>query len=347
MSHRLLRSPQYFTRSTSNSSVKSSTLEIKINYVVRYNLVKPASPNVQCSFEWAELTRDYLGVALGSSSTPPTIPALDIDLTQKFFDAVNGDGSQVGSDNTVSHFGFDGYGDLYEGANPFIPNSSAFAAISNYTQAGTSSTGTKTYTIYAAKDTTIRVPQVNTDGTITYISSSFNGTSVSVGGETINIIRKECTKYTRSGYGYWNSINTSGFVVFFINKYGGIQQEVFNLKSVEKLQAKREQFNRNIINANSTYSVNEHTKQNYNINGNQTITFNSFYVSEEYSKVYQELLLSEKIWVRLRIPSTGNYQNVPINIKTSELINKNSLNDRLIQFEFNFDMSFDFINNIR
>ena len=347
MAHRLLRSPQYFTRSTSDSSVKSSTLEIKINNVVRYNLIKPATQNVQCSFEWAELARDYLDVELGSSSTPSTQSAFLVELTQKFFDGDNGGGSQIGSNNTESHYCFDGYGDFYEGANPYIPNSSAFAAINNYTQAGTSSSGTKTYTIYTAKDTAIRVPQINTNGTITYISSSLNGTSVSVGGITINIERKECTKYTRSGYGYWNSINTTGFVVYFINKYGALQQEFFNLKSVQNIRSKKEQFDRNILDTNSTYSVNQHTKQNFNIQGNQSITLNSFYVPEYYSKVYEEMLLSEKIWVRLRIPSTGNFQNVPLNIKTSGFTYKTNLNERLIQYEFNFDMSFDFINNIR
>lgn len=347
MAHRLLRSPQYFSRTTTDNTVQSATLEIKIDNVVRYDLVKTASPNIPVTFEWAELARDYLDVELGSSSTPPTQNAFLIELTQKFFNGVNGTGSQLGTDNTESHYGFDGYGDFYQGSNPTIPNSSAFAAINNYTQSGTSSFGTKTYTIYAGKDTTIRVPQVNTNGTVTYISSGYNTTSMTVGGETINIERKDCTKYTASSTGYWNAIAITGFVVWFVNKYGAIQQEVFNLKSVQNLRSKKEQYNRNIINSSGVYDVNQHTKQNFDIIGNQSITFNSFYVPEYYSKVYEEMLLSEKIWVRLRIPSTGNFQNVPINIKTSDIIYKTNLNERLIQYEFNFDMSFDFINNIR
>ena len=346
MAHRLVRSPQYFSRSTSNSSVNSSTFEIKVNNVVLYDLIKSASPNVYCTFEWAELVRDYIDVELGSSSFPPTQNAVDVDLTQKFWSGTNGTGSLLAT-NTESHYAFDGYGDFYEGSNPDIPNSAAFPAINNYTQAGTSSSGTKTYTIYAGKNTTIRVPQVNTNGTITYISSGYNSTSMTVGGETINIERKDCTKYTASSTGYWNAISITGFVVWFVNKYGAIQQEVFNLKSVQDIKAKRQQYNNNIIDSQGVYDVNKHTKQNFNIIGNQSIKLNSFYVPEYYSKVYEEMLLSEKIWIRLRIPSTGNFQNVPINIKTSRFNYKTNLNEKLIQYEFNFDMSFDFINNVR
>ena len=68
---------------------------------------------------------------------------------------------------------------------------------------------------------------------------------------------------------------------------------------------------------------------------------------EFYSDVFSEMLLSEKVWVRFREKTTNDFITIPINIKTNNLIYKNSLNDRLIQFEFSFDMSFDYINNIR
>ena len=59
------------------------------------------------------------------------------------------------------------------------------------------------------------------------------------------------------------------------------------------------------------------------------------------------MLLSEKVWIRFRVPSTNNFTTIPVNIKTSNFTYKNSLNDRLIQFTFSFDMSFDYINNVR
>ena len=59
------------------------------------------------------------------------------------------------------------------------------------------------------------------------------------------------------------------------------------------------------------------------------------------------MILSEKVWVRFRVPSTNDYTTIPINITSNNITYKNSLNDRLIQFTFSFDMSFDFINNVR
>ena len=59
------------------------------------------------------------------------------------------------------------------------------------------------------------------------------------------------------------------------------------------------------------------------------------------------MLLSEKVWVRYREKSTGNFITIPINIKDNNLIYKNVLNDKLIQFTFSFEMSFNYINNIR
>ena len=59
------------------------------------------------------------------------------------------------------------------------------------------------------------------------------------------------------------------------------------------------------------------------------------------------MLLSEKVWVRYREKSTGDFITIPVNIKDNNIVYKNSINDRLMQFEFSFDMSFDYINNIR
>tara|TARA_R110000850_G_scaffold115142_3_gene230199 strand:- start:2253 stop:2768 length:516 start_codon:yes stop_codon:yes gene_type:complete len=171
---------------------------------------------------------------------------------------------------------------------------------------------------------------------------------MSINSITINIKRVDCTLYAQDvSYRGYTEVSQSGFRVYFINKYGAIQSEFFTLKAVRDISTKRETYNSNIISSTGTYSRNEHTKQNYNVNGIQSITLNSFYVPEYYSDVYSEMLLSEKVWVRYREKTTNAFINIPINIKDNNLIYKNSINDRLIQFEFSFDMSFDYINNIR
>ena len=339
MGNRLLRSPQYITKTESWSTIESVKLIITINGTVRYTLIKDAAPSVAVLFEWAELARDYLNITYsGSYSTQPTFT---IDLALTFWDAPNAGGSQVGSTTPQTHYGFDGYGTFYEAANPSM-SGTAFPAISNYSE---TVGGVKTYTMYAPNDVEVQIPSINA-GTIIYNASGYNADSKVVEGVTINIIRVNCTKYANASTGYTET-STSGFKVSFINKYGAIQSEFFTLKAVRDIKAKRETYSSNIISPTGTYSINEHTKQNYNITGTQSITLNSFYVPEFYSDVYSEMLLSEKVWVRFREKTTNSFITIPINITNNNLIYKNSLNERLIQFTFSFDMSFDYINNIR
>mgnify|MGYP003666795765 CR=1 FL=1 len=335
MDNILLRSPQYITQTNTTSGIASAELEIRINGTLRYTLVKPASSSVAVLFEYAELARDYLDLQLGSSGTPSTQATFLINLSLKFYDGANATGSQVGSTFAVDKAGFDGYGSFYEEASP---------AISNYSQ---TVGGTKTYTMYAPKDVALTIPSI-LNNSVVYTNSSINATSMSINSITINIKRVDCTLYAQDvSYRGYTEVSQSGFRVYFINKYGAIQSEFFTLKAVRDISTKRETYNSNIISSTGTYSRNEHTKQNYNVNGIQSITLNSFYVPEYYSDVYSEMLLSEKVWVRYREKTTNAFINIPINIKDNNLIYKNSINDRLIQFEFSFDMSFDYINNIR
>ena len=217
-----------------------------------------------------------------------------------------------------------------------------FPAISNYSQ---TTGGVKTYTMYAPKDVGIQIPSINA-GTIIYNASGLNADLKVVEGVDINIVRVICTKYTNALSGYTET-STNGFKVSFINKYGAIQSEFFTLKAIQEITSTRENYNSNTISSTGTYSINEHTKQNFNIKGKQSITLNSFYLPEWYNNVFTEMLLSEKVWVRFRVPSTNDFTTIPVNIKTSNFTYKNSLNDRLIQFTFSFDMSFDYINNVR
>jgi hypothetical protein len=339
MANRLLRSPQYIT-ATGGSGTLSAKLTITIQGTLRYTLVKDANSTISTLFEWAELARDYLDITYtGTLSTQPTFT---VALVLNFWDAANASGTQVGTDTSQTHFGFDGYGTFYEEASPEM-STTEFPAISNYTE---TIGGVKTYTMYAPKNVEVKVPSI-LNGTIVYNSSGYNGTSVVINGTTVTINRIDCTKFTSSsGYTELNG-SSQGFIVSFINKYGAIQSEFFTLKAIRDIKARRETYQSNIISSTGTYSVNAHTKQNYNINAVQSITLNSFYVPEYYSEVYSEMLLSEKVWVRYREKSTGDFITIPINIKDNNMIYKNSLNERLIQFTFSFDMSFDYINNIR
>ena len=133
--------------------------------------------------------------------------------------------------------------------------------------------------------------------------------------------------------------------ITFINKFGVLQDVYFYKKSVEKMNVKKESYKANILTSGNTYSISDHVNRDFNVVGKESISLSSGFLSEEYNEVFKQVLLSEKVWIT-NIIDTGE-QVLPLNIKTSNITYKTSLNDRLIEYTIEFDNSFDTINNIR
>ena len=131
------------------------------------------------------------------------------------------------------------------------------------------------------------------------------------------------------------------YKVTFINKFGVLQDMFFFKKSVEVMTTKRETYKGTTIN-NGSYSISEHTKRDFNIQANETIKLSSGFISEQYNEVFKQLMLSDKIWI-----TDSDNLVLPINIKTSALNYKTSVNDRLVEYTIDFDKSYNVINNIR
>ena len=152
----------------------------------------------------------------------------------------------------------------------------------------------------------------------------------------MNIIRIDCTKYG------------NGHKITFVNKFGALQDLWFFLKSVNTTTKKQEQFQRVVTNTAGVYSPYVHTKQDYNTVANTSITLSSGYYPEWANQWFEQLLLSEQVWLTRLDPTNPNStQYVPVNVKKNSMVKKTSLNDKLIDYTFDFDMSFDYINNIR
>ena len=133
--------------------------------------------------------------------------------------------------------------------------------------------------------------------------------------------------------------------VTFINRFGALQDMYFFKKSVEKMSVKKESYNANTLNSFYQYDTNKHTKRDFNITANESISLSSGFLSEEYNEVFKQLMLSEKVWITN--VKEGVEQVLPINVTTSNITYKTSLNDRLVEYTIEFDNSFNVINNIR
>ena len=187
----------------------------------------------------------------------------------------------------------------------------------------------------------------NTSGSVPYIIAnetmgyqSYGATALDIVGSPagikMNINRIDCTKYG------------NGHKITFVNKYGALQDLWFFLKSVNTTTKKQEKFQRVVTNTAGVYSPYVHTKQDYNTVANTSITLSSGYYPEWANQWFEQLLLSEQVWLTRLDPTNPNStQYVPVNVKKNSMVQKTSLNDKLIDYTFDFDMSFDYINNIR
>ena len=133
--------------------------------------------------------------------------------------------------------------------------------------------------------------------------------------------------------------------VTFINKFGALQDMYFFKKAVEMMTIEKESYKSNILNSNFEYSRSSHVNRDFNIIGKESVTLSSGFLSEEYNEVFKQMMLSEKVWVTN--VTEGVEQVLPINVKTSDITYKTSLNDKLVEYTIEFDKAYDTINNIR
>ena len=320
-----LRSPQYKSITAGANSVYA-LCTITIGGVLRYTLRKESAPSTTVVFEIAELCRDYLDITYDGTYTAQT---LTIQTQVRAYNSTDG----LVNGSTFNDIGYDAYGTFMEGANPAVPFGSVPDTL--FTRKPyPSSQGD----IYVPVGESGYVPGIKIDGTMEYYS--YSSTDEAIQGTTmgvqVNIHRIDCTKYG------------NGHKVTFVNKFGALQDIWFFLKSVNTTSKRQEQFQRNIING-TTYDVNTHTKQVFNTIANTSITLSSGYYPEWANQWFEQLLLSEQVWLTRNklYDRTDQTEVVPVNVSKNSMIQKTSVNDRLIDYTFDFELSADYINNIR
>mgnify|MGYP003635487039 CR=1 FL=1 len=321
-----LRSPQYKSI-TAGANSAYAICTITIGGVLRYTLRKEVAPTETALFEIGELCRDYLDITFDGTYTAQTLAIVTAINAYTASDSlVNG--------STFNDIGYDAYGTFMEGANPTVP----FTSLPNTLF---------TREPYPAADAQIYVPigyagvvaGIKTNSEMEYYSYTANQSEIigTTMGVRVNINRIDCTKYG------------DGHKITFVNKFGALQDIWFFLKTVYTTSKKQEQFQRNIISSTGTYSVNQHTKQVFNTTASQKFTLSSGYYPEWCNQWFEQLMLSEKVWLTRnklydRIDQT---EVVPVNVTKNSMVQKTSLNDKLIEYTFDFELSADYINNIR
>ena len=153
-------------------------------------------------------------------------------------------------------------------------------------------------------------------GTDEYIEIVFNGVTTTL------LITDEC-RYTP-------------YDIAFKNKDGALQIVTMFKARKEELSVTKEEFESDRgqpINGN-------HQFVKFNVQGREKFKINSGFVKEAMNETFKQLLLSESCWHLLN----GNY--IPLNVSSSSLQYKTRAEDRLINYELEFDYAYNEINNI-
>lgn len=160
---------------------------------------------------------------------------------------------------------------------------------------------------------------------------TFSSAASSVSSTTIN--RFPCSRY-------------DAVSLTFLNKYGVLQQLWFSAKTISSQSVSKGKY-KSKYNANDgSNDPNKHQVVEYNKNGKKQYTLNTQYVPEfetSFNDQMQELLLSEYVW----LDGNGIGSAVPVTVSTSNITYKNSLNDRLVNYQVQVEQAFDLISTAR
>ena len=324
-----LRSPQFKSKEIPLVEVLSIVCNIYIDTNVlaapKYTLVKNVEPDTTAYFDISELARDYINIQYQSDYVPQTI---DIITTLTTYSELNGGGIKKGVTTTITDIGFEAYGSFEEGVNPELPDGYLISK----------NTTTDRVELYYPVGKAGKVPRVISNLDPTESAVTFNSAATTIGGIYTSLINRiDCTKY-----GIGNRI-------IFINKFGSQQDLWFFLKKTKSLSRTNEGYKSNTIafTDQARYSVTDAPNKVFNTIGRQTHNLSSGYYSESANNFFEELLLSEYVWMERENKTTSAVEIIPVNVKSSSVDFKSSVNDRLIEYTMEFEEAFDYINNIR
>jgi hypothetical protein len=365
MANIFLRSPFYFYQNTNPVGALSIKLEIEIDTVLRYTLIKNTSADAL--FEVSELIRDYLDIYYNDEKSQN----VNVRLIWNWYDGLNGTGTSLSS-GTVIHFGIDAYGYFEDGSNPTTTR--------GYMQSND--------VIYRLADSDIRI-QVDRNNTtsVTYLykgqitksfivspSATRVFTVISDSGEPYDSFKD---RVITAGGSYEDNVCISEFLdenetfpvdeihiattdglrivkvitideckftpvkLSFINRWGALQDLWFFKKSIETLNASREQYKRAVIDGKGEYNTLVHPKKTYNVKSSKKITINTGYVSDQYNEPMQELIQSEQVWMEIDSVVT------PMTVDANSFTFKTSVNDKLVDYTIDLSYAYNAINDIR
>jgi len=136
------------------------------------------------------------------------------------------------------------------------------------------------------------------------------------------------------------------FVLTFINRYGGLQNITLFKNSNQSIEVKSSNYNTNsFYDARyPDYDVNYGQTRIYNKNGKYNIKANTGWVDENFNEFIEDIMLSE--YLSLQYKDKGQYTQRAVTLKDTSMLYKSHLNEKVINYELNFEVANSIINNV-
>jgi len=126
----------------------------------------------------------------------------------------------------------------------------------------------------------------------------------------------------------------------FLNKLGVKEDLWFFKKSTNEMSTKRESYKANTVSDYIAGDLTQHSYSSYNLNGREMLSMNTGFIPESFKENIKQLGLSEFVWIE------KDGQTLPVTVKNSQLLLKQSVNEKLINYDIEVEFSYDIINNI-
>lgn len=134
----------------------------------------------------------------------------------------------------------------------------------------------------------------------------------------------------------------------FLNKYGAEEDLWFFKRSDVSMSVQKETFRPSSIgryNASTGFNLNTpavKTYADFNINARESIRLNTDWIDEKLNESVKQMMLSDYI----RLWDFEDDKIYHVNIKSTDLRFKTHVNDKLINYEIEFDFAHEVINNV-
>lgn len=130
----------------------------------------------------------------------------------------------------------------------------------------------------------------------------------------------------------------------FINHKGGKQQLTLYKNSTKSIEVKSSDYNTNTFTEGyPTYDINLGQKRIFNKNGSTSVKANTGWLNESENINIQDIFLSESL---ILTSGDSNFQYGAVTLKSTSQLMKTHLNEKVINYELEFEVASSLINNV-